>query len=131
MKLDFVLFLAGVCAVPKIGPSTFLCRRQAKSDVLFSVQKHDIILTFPIAAYSVQPLDDTLQAAEAVARARDEALLTASAASQRAQQERDGLAEVEGENDGLRARLQLMEEEIAALATEADHVRPFVIRSWG
>lgn len=56
-------------------------------------------------------------------RERDEARLTTVAAAQRTQQERDALAEVEGENEGLRMRLQAMEEEIAVLAGEADQVR--------
>lgn len=58
-----------------------------------------------------------------MARERDEARLAAVAASQRTQQERDATAEVEGENEGLRTRLQMMEKDMAILAGEADQVR--------
>lgn len=58
-----------------------------------------------------------------MARERDEARLAAAAATQRTQQERDTRAEVEGENEGLRMRLQMMEKEMAILAGEADQVR--------
>lgn len=66
--------------------------------------------------------DRAAEAAEAAARDRDEAKVAAATAGQRAQQERDELAEAEGENEGLRARLQMAEEEMAGLAADADQV---------
>lgn len=67
--------------------------------------------------------DRSSEAAEAVARERDEATVAAATAAQRAQQERDGLAEMEGENEGLRTRLQMAEEELGGLAAAADQVK--------
>lgn len=66
--------------------------------------------------------DRAAEAAEEVARDRDEARLAVATAGQRVQQERDGLAEAEGENEGLRARLQMVEGEMAGLVAEADQV---------
>ncbi|CAM9159615.1 unnamed protein product [Laminaria digitata] len=73
--------------------------------------------------------DRAAEAAEAAARDRDEARVAAATAGQRAQQERDGLAEAEGENEGLRARLQMAEEEMAALAADADQARHSHLRA--
>lgn len=75
--------------------------------------------------------DRAAEATEAAVRERDEARLEAAAASRRAQQEREGLAEIEGENEGLRARLQMAEEDVSLLASEADQVgrRPRVVWS--
>eukprot|EP00904_Undaria_pinnatifida_P009883 jgi/Undpi1/6024/HiC_scaffold_2.g01298.m1 len=67
--------------------------------------------------------DRAAEAAEEVARDRDEARLAVATAGQRVQQERDGLAEAEGENEGLRARLQMVEGEMAGLVAEADQAR--------
>lgn len=66
--------------------------------------------------------DRAAEAVEAAARDRDEAKVAAATALQRAQQERGGLAEAEGENEGLRARLQMAEEEMAGLTADADQV---------
>lgn len=66
--------------------------------------------------------DRAAETADAATRERDEARLEAASASQRVQHEREGLAELQGENEGLRARLLMEEEEIAALAGEADQV---------
>ena len=66
--------------------------------------------------------DRAVEAGEATARGRDEAKLEVAAAVQRAQQDRDKLAEAEGEIEGLRTRLQMTEEEIAALVADADQV---------
>eukprot|EP00903_Cladosiphon_okamuranus_P005510 g5490.t1 len=72
--------------------------------------------------------DRSKEAAETALRERDETRVAAATAAQRAQQEREGLAEMEGENEGLRARLQMAEEELGVLAADADrageaHVR--------
>lgn len=66
--------------------------------------------------------DRANEAREAADRDRDEAKLAAAAAAQKAQQERDKLAEIEGESEGLRARLQMADEEIAVLVADADQV---------
>lgn len=68
------------------------------------------------------PADRSKEAVEAAFRERDEARVAAATAAQRAQQEREGLAEKEGENEGLRARLQMAEEELGVLAAAADQV---------
>lgn len=67
--------------------------------------------------------DRSVEVAEAAARDRDEARVAAATAAQRVQQEREGLAEMEGENEGLRARLQMAEEELGGLVADADKVR--------
>lgn len=66
--------------------------------------------------------DRSKEAAEAAFRERDEARVAATTAAQRARQEREGLAELEGENEGLRARLQMAEEELGVLAADAHQV---------
>lgn len=66
--------------------------------------------------------DRSAAAAEAATRDRDEARMVAATAAQRAQQERERLAEMEGENEGLRTRLQMAEEELGSLAADADEV---------
>ncbi|CAM9723282.1 unnamed protein product, partial [Ascophyllum nodosum] len=73
--------------------------------------------------------DRAVEAGEATARGRDEAKLEVAAAVQRAQQDRDKLAEAEGEIEGLRTRLQMTEEEIAALVADADQVRETHVRA--
>ncbi|CBJ30404.1 conserved unknown protein [Ectocarpus siliculosus] len=67
--------------------------------------------------------DRSEEAAEGAGRERDEARAAAAAAAQRAQRERECLAEVEGENEGLRERLRMAEEELAGLVAEADQAR--------
>lgn len=66
--------------------------------------------------------DRSAEVAEAATRDRDEARLAVATAAQRVHQEREGLAEMEGENEGLRARLQMAEEELGALVADADQV---------
>lgn len=73
--------------------------------------------------------DRATEASEAATRDRDEAKLAAAAAAQRAQQEREVLAEAEGENEGLRTRLQMSEEELAAVVADADQVGLFGVQS--
>ena len=73
--------------------------------------------------------DRSEEAAEAALRERDEARVAAATAAQRAQQERDGLAEMEGENEGLQARLQMAEDELGVLAAAADQVN-INLRVW-
>lgn len=63
------------------------------------------------------------EVAETAERVRDEARLAAAAAAQRMQQEGERLAETEGENEGLRTRLQMAEEELAGLVDDANQVR--------
>lgn len=67
--------------------------------------------------------DRAAEVAETAERARDEARLAAAAGAQRTQQEGERLAEAEGEIEGLRARLQMAEEELAGLVDDADQVR--------
>lgn len=66
--------------------------------------------------------DRAVEAAGAATRERDEGRLAAAAAAQRAQQEREGLAEAEGEIEGLRVRLQMAEDELAAFVADAHQV---------
>ncbi|CAM9789285.1 unnamed protein product [Pylaiella littoralis] len=73
--------------------------------------------------------DRSAEAAEAATRDRDEARVAAATAAQRVQQEREGLAEMEGENGGLRERLQMAEEELEALIAGADQAREAHVRA--
>ncbi|CAN0290948.1 unnamed protein product, partial [Hapterophycus canaliculatus] len=73
--------------------------------------------------------DRAVEAAEAASRDRDETRVAAATMAQRAQQEREGLAEMEGENEGLRVRLQMAEEELRSLVAEADQAREAHVRA--
>lgn len=57
-----------------------------------------------------------------MARERDEVTLAVATAAQRMRVEREERAEIEGENEGLRTRLQMAEEEFASLLAETDQV---------
>lgn len=67
--------------------------------------------------------DRATEATETMAHARDQVKLEAMTAASKAQQERDKLVEAEDEIDGLRTRVQMLEEEFALLTAEADQVR--------
>ncbi len=100
------------------------CREEAeraKSEASRLLREKDALRERVAALQSAT--DRSAEAAEAATRDRNEARMVAATAAQRAQQERERLAEMEGENEGLRTRLQMAEEELGSLAADADEVR--------